>query len=168
MPGREAPEEFHDVGRDTFVADHGQQRQEPRGRADVNSVEQVTELGFRVIEPMQLERDNARVAMRVLAGRVDLQPAVGGQRSLPQLGVIERRARGLLGDHLVVGALGGLAVQPRAGRIVAPVERGFRFGQAGLGQNCIARVHRGRQGPSRRKPRVNRGRSRQGRYGRHG
>ncbi len=139
VPRREAPEEFHDVRRDAFVADHRQQRQEARRRAHVDGVEQEPELGFGLVEPVQLERRDARVAMRVLAGRVDLQPAAGGQRGLLQLGVIERRARGLLGDRFVVRLLGRLAIHPGAGRIVAPVERGLGGGQAGLGQHRVAR-----------------------------
>ena len=76
--------------------------------------------------------------MRVLAGRVDLQPAAGSERGLLQLGVIERRTRRLLGDGLVVGALGSFAVQPRAGGILAPAECGFSVGQAGLGRQRVA------------------------------
>ena len=67
----------------------------------------VRELGFRLVEAVQPQRGHARVAVRLLAGRVDLEPAFGRQRGLLQLEVVERDARRLLGDRLVVEMLGG-------------------------------------------------------------
>ena len=138
MAGRQAPEQFHDVRRDAFVADHRRQRQETRGRTDVDGLEQAGELALGLVEPVQLERRDPRIAMRVLAGRVEHQPAFCRQCRLPQLVMVEGHPRGLLGHLLILGALRRLAIGPGCLRQPAcwqgglcGCDRGLRGGPGG-------------------------------------
>jgi hypothetical protein len=80
--------------------------------------------------------------MRVLAGRVEFEPALCGQRRFPVLRIVEGCTRRLLGDGFIPGTLGCFPCQAGAGREIAAGERGLGRLQAGLG--AARRRRRGR------------------------
>jgi len=89
-------------------------------------------MAFRSIETMQLERRHAGVAPRLLARRVQDQPALRGQRSLLHLRMIEGRPGRLLGDHLVVRRVGGAPIAQGGLRELVALERRVAIGQQGF------------------------------------
>ena len=110
VPRRKATEQFHDVGRRSLAADHGQQREKPRGGTDVDGVEQVAEMPFRLVEPVHLECDSPAYRRACSLVGFNSQPALRGEGRLAELEAVERDARRLLGDRFIVRLLGGLAI----------------------------------------------------------
>jgi hypothetical protein len=150
VAGRKATEQFLHVGRRGLGADHGQQREKPGGRTDVDGVEQLGEITFGVVQPMQFQRDEPGVPARLLTGRIQLQPALRRQVRLAVLEIVERDARRLLGDRFIIRRLGGFAVNPGRGGVVPLLQRCIRVTNRRAGRGCLRVVTRAdaRGGPA--------------------
>ena len=123
MTRGETPEELGDVGRRSFVGDDRVQRQEPCRRAQVRGLEKHREVRVGDVEPMELQCRDAGVTTRLLARRVELEPAFRRGRRFALLLVVVGDLGGLFGNSLVVGTLGRAAVIVGRERIGLPLER---------------------------------------------
>ena len=124
MTRGETPEELGHVGRRSLIGDDRIQRQETGRRAQVCGLEQHGEVRFGGVQPVELQCSDAGMTTRLLAGRVELEPALGRSRRFALLLVVVGDLGGLLGDPLVVGTFGRATVVVGGERVGLPLERG--------------------------------------------